>query len=95
MVEKALRDLRVLYDGGVSRTGWGGCVRKEDVILWSKENDLKIEETFDQVAVAISRHYIDRTFDWDYCDSTANDLFAVLMEFDTDRTRRVEEPPLF
>ncbi|MBX7539653.1 hypothetical protein [Qipengyuania sphaerica] len=95
MVDKALRDIRVLYDGGVSRTGWGGCVRKEDVLLWAKESDLSIEETFDQIAVLLSRGYMDRDFDWDFCDAAANDLFGVLMEFCTDRSRKVEEPKQF
>ena len=95
MVNKALRDIRVLYDGGVSRTGGGGCVRKEDVLLWAKESDLSIEETFDQIAVLLSRGYMDRDLDWDYCDAAANDLFGVLMEFYTDRGRMVEEPKQF
>lgn len=95
MVDKALRDIRVLYDGGVSRTGWGGCVRKEDVLLWAKESDLSIEETFDQIAVLLSRGYMDHDFDWDFCDAAANDLCGVLMEFYTDRSRKVEEPKQF
>lgn len=87
MVEKALEDIRVLYEGGVSRTGWGGCVRKEDVLLWAKESNLGIEETFDQIAVMLSRCYIDGALDWDFCDAAANDLFGVLIEFYTDHSR--------
>jgi hypothetical protein len=90
MFDNALNDIRLLYDGGVSRTGWGGCIRKEDVLLWSKESDLSIEDTFDQVGVALGRAYIDRIFDWDFCDSAANDLFGVLMEFYTE----LEQTPL-
>jgi hypothetical protein len=95
MVENALTDIRVLYDGGVSRTGWRGCVRKEDVLLWAEESKLEIEETFDQVAVTLSRGFMDRSLDWDFCDAAANDLFGVLMEFYTDRKREVEEPKHF
>ncbi len=95
MVEKALDDIRVLYTGGVSRTGWGGSVRKEDVLLWAKENNLGIKEIFDQVAVMLSRGYMDRALDWDFCDAAANDLFGVLMEFYTDAGREVEEPKQF
>jgi hypothetical protein len=95
MFDNALNDIRLLYDGGVSRTGWGGCIRKEDVLLWSKECDLSIEDTFDRVGVALGRAYIDRTLGWDFCDSVANDLFGVLMEFYTDKERHIEEPKLF
>lgn len=95
MVKKALDDIRVLHAGGVSRTGWGGCVRKEDVLLWAKENNLGIGEIFDQVAVMLSRGYMDRALDWEFCDAAANDLFGVLMEFYTDASREVEEPTQF
>ena len=95
MTDNALKDIRVLYDGGVSRTGWRGSVRKEDVLLWAKESNLGIEETFDQVAVMLSRGYMDGALDWDFCDAAANDLFGVLVEFYTDLDREVEEPKKF
>lgn len=95
MTVNALNDIRVLYYGGVSRTGWGGCVRKEDVLLWAKESNLGIEETFDQVAVILSRGYMDRALDWQFCDTAANHLFGVLTEFYIDPDRKVEQPEQF
>lgn len=95
MIDNALTDIRVLYEGGVSRTGWKGSIRKEDVLLWSKECGLSIHDTFDQIGVALARAFIDRTLDWDSCDSAANNLFGVLMAFYTDNEDHVEEPQLF
>lgn len=95
MIDNALTDIRVLYEGGVSRTGWKGSIRKEDVLIWSKECGLSIKDTFDQIGVALARAFITRTLDWDFCDSAANDLFGVLMGFHTDNKYDVEEPKLF
>ncbi|VWX56021.1 hypothetical protein [Sphingorhabdus sp. 109] len=94
MLDNVLRDLRNLYEGGVSRTGWRGCVRKEDILLWSKESDLNINDTFDQIGIGLARAYLENTLDWDFCDSAANDLFGVLMEFRT-RRRHIGEPEYF
>ena len=95
MFNNAINDIVVLYNGGVSRTGWAGCIRKEDVLLWSTEANLSIQETFDEVGVALSNAYVDGTFDWEFCDSAANDLFGTLMEFYCDESYHVEEPKLF
>ena len=95
MIDGAINDIRTLYAGGISRTGWRGCIRKEDVLLWSNESELSIEDTFDQLGVALAQAYIDRTYDWEFCDSAANDLFGVLMEFYIAEDRHIEEPQLF
>lgn len=95
MIDNALTDMRVLYEGGVSRTGWKGCIRKEDVLLWSNECGLSIECTLDGIGVALARAFISDNVDWDFCDSVANDLFAVLIAFYTDSNYHVEEPKLF
>lgn len=95
MIDDAINDIRVRYAGGISRTGWRGCLGKEDVLLWANDSGLSIEETFDQVGLALSQAYIDRTCDWEFCDSAANDLFGVLMEFYIAEDRHIEEPKLF
>ena len=95
MFDLALNDIRALYEGGISRTGWAGCIRKEDVALWSNENDLSIDQTFDAIGVALAYAYANGSLDWDFCDSAANDLFGVLMQFYTDSECHVEESKLF
>lgn len=95
MFEKALNDIRVLYEGGISRTGWGGCIRKEDVLLWAKESGFSIAETFDRVGIGLARAYSVGKLDWEFCDAAANDLFGTLMEFYSDRKRNIEEPSYF
>jgi len=95
MIENALDDMRALYEGGVSRTGWKGCIRKEDVLLWSNECGFSIESTLDEIGVALARAFISHDVDWNFCDSVANDLFGVLMDFYTDSIYQVEQPKLF
>jgi hypothetical protein len=95
MFDLALNDIRALYEGGISRTGWAGCIRKDDVVLWANENNLSIEHTFDGIGVALACAYANGSLDWDFCDSAANDLFGVLMLFHTDSERHVGEPKLF
>lgn len=95
MIDNVLNDIRVLYDGGISRTGWRGCIRKEDVLRWSNASGLSIEETFNQIGVALGRAFIDHAIDWDFCDSAANSLYGALIGFYTDDEHHVEEPELF
>ncbi|MBD3734117.1 MAG: hypothetical protein IE934_15570 [Sphingopyxis sp.] len=95
MFEKALHDIRVIYEGGMSRTGWGGCIRKEDVLLWSEESGLSIKDTFDQVGIGLARGYLHGTLDWDFCDEAANDLFGILMGLYVGDKHRVGTPSHF
>lgn len=95
MFGQALDDLQILYNGGVSRTGWGGCVRKEDILLWSGSSGCSVTATFDIVGVGLARGYANGSLSWDFCDAAANDLFSVLIEFYTDDGFDVDEPKQF
>jgi len=95
LYEEAFRDIRGLYRGGVSATGWEGCVRKEDVIRWSEVSGLNLTQTFDRLGVELSRDYAAGILTWEFCDAIANDLFAVLIDLRLDDAHEVDEPKRF
>ena len=95
MFEKALTDIRVLREGGVSRTGGMGSLRKEDVLLWANESALSISDTFDEVGLGLARAYASGSLDWEFCDGFANSLFGVWMHLEAENAFEFQQPSQF
>lgn len=95
MLTEALEDIRALFHGGDSRTGPGTLIRKADVLLWAKENNLGVEETVSQVSVMLARAYMANELDWTFCDAAANNLFGAVLELDLGSDGTVEFPDQF
>ncbi len=77
----AINEIINLRRGGVSESGWAGCVRREDVERWSVVGKTDVASAFDIVAVEIAKNYAAEIFTWDFCESVVNELFSVLTEF--------------
>ena len=95
MYDEALSDLRNLYRGGLSKTGWGGDVRKEDVARWAELSELTLSQVFDRVGVELARDYAGGILTWEFCDAAANRLFGVLTVLSMDGAVEMEEPEQF
>lgn len=81
--DEAIREIINLYRGGVSKTGWSGGLRKEDVARWATVAEIDASAVFDLIAIEIAINYAARIYTWEFCDWIVNDLYDVLLEFHT------------
>ena len=95
MYDEAFRDLRNLFRGGVSATGWAGTVRKEDVARWAEVSGISLTQAFDHIGIELARDYAVGILTWEFCDAAANALFGVLTELHLDNAVDVDEPKQF